>query len=152
MLILNLGYFYIQYKEKALSRSIWIIYALQLCPANLDKTRSTPERFYLWWVGWEEASLSKWVINSWQINRKSQLLLGKKRSYCIISVSHCPLGWECVSQRRRRYRGDLVGWGKPLVGNTSGSGSGYWLFSTKISKEQLGHQQSLILWDNAGEK
>lgn len=78
MLILHVGYFYIQYKEKALSLSIWIIYALQLCPANLDKTRSTPEKFYLGWVGWEEASLSKRVKNSWQINRKSQLLLEKK--------------------------------------------------------------------------
>lgn len=56
--------------------------------------------------------MSKGVINSGQINRKSQQLLGKKKldfffpCYCIISVSHCPLGWECVRERTRRVEED----------------------------------------------
>lgn len=54
MLILLVGYFYIKYKEETLSLSVWIIYAVLLCPANLDKTGSTLGKFHLgkWW--WEE--------------------------------------------------------------------------------------------------
>jgi hypothetical protein len=49
MFILPVGYFYIKYKEKAVSLSVWIIYALLLCPSNLDKIGSTLEKFY--WGG-----------------------------------------------------------------------------------------------------
>lgn len=54
MLILPVGYFYIKYKEKALSLSVWIVYVVLLYPTNLDRTGSTLEKFHLekWW--WEE--------------------------------------------------------------------------------------------------
>lgn len=35
--------------------------------------------------------------------------------YCIISLSHCPLGWECVRERRRRCGGRQPGLGQGKV-------------------------------------
>lgn len=79
MLILLVGYFYFKCKEKVLSLSIWIIYAVFLCPTSLDKAGSTLEKFPLGSGGGrgDKTFFSGLVINGGQINRKCQLLLGE---------------------------------------------------------------------------